>query len=116
MASGLREDEDEDHADEEAGLLRVGAHAGVAHDADGEAGGQGAHADGEAGAQVRVARVGRVVGGVHLAVDDDGGDEAIDAEHAGHDHGDDGAHDHVRAHDAHGADADAGLGGAYIIV
>ena len=49
----------------------------------------------------------RTVGG-----DDDGDDEAVDAEDTGHDHGDDGLHDELGAHDAHGGDADAGLGGA----
>ena len=39
-AEDLCEDEDEDHADEEARLLRRPPHAGVAHDADGVAGRQ----------------------------------------------------------------------------
>mmetsp|Transcript_25580 Transcript_25580/g.76206 ORF Transcript_25580/g.76206 Transcript_25580/m.76206 type:complete len:239 (+) Transcript_25580:39-755(+) len=111
-AQGLREDEDEDHAHKELGLLRVRPHAGVPDDANRQARRQRAHPDREAGGEVRVAREGRVGRRVDLAVDDHRGDEAVDAEDAGHDHGDDGAHDHVRAHDAHGADADAGLGGA----
>ena len=52
-------------------------------------------------------RGGRTVGG-----DDDGVDEPVDAEHAGHDHGDDRLHDELGAHHAHGSDADAGLRGA----
>ena len=46
------ENENEDHSDEEAGLLRGAAHTGVAHDADGEAGRQTAEADRQAGAEV----------------------------------------------------------------
>mmetsp|Transcript_21718 Transcript_21718/g.57972 ORF Transcript_21718/g.57972 Transcript_21718/m.57972 type:complete len:262 (+) Transcript_21718:224-1009(+) len=113
QAEGLGEDEDEDHADEQTLLLGVGAHARVAHDADGQAGREGAHADREPGGEVRVSEVGGVPGrGRHLAVDDDGGDQAVNAEDAGHDHGDDGAHHQVRAHDAHGGDAHARLRGA----
>mmetsp|Transcript_21584 Transcript_21584/g.59021 ORF Transcript_21584/g.59021 Transcript_21584/m.59021 type:complete len:202 (+) Transcript_21584:130-735(+) len=112
QAQRLGKDEDQDHADEEPRLLRVGADAGVAHDADGEAGREGAHADRESSAEVRVARVSRIVCRIHLAVDDHSRDEAVDAEHAGHDDGDDGAHDHVRPHHAHRRDADPRLRGA----
>ena len=35
--------------------------------------------------------------------DDDGDDEAADAEHFGHDDGNDRLHDELEAHDAHGA-------------
>merc|ERR1719296_635443 len=60
----------------------------------------------------RVARVGGVGGRLHLAVDDDRRDEAVDAEHAGHDHWNDGAHDHVRPHHTHRGDPRSGLGRA----
>mmetsp|Transcript_52603 Transcript_52603/g.135781 ORF Transcript_52603/g.135781 Transcript_52603/m.135781 type:complete len:214 (+) Transcript_52603:173-814(+) len=112
QAQCLRKDEYEDHANEELRLLRVRPHARVTHDADGQARGQGAHANGEASAEVRVARVGRVVGGIHLAVDDHRGDQAVDTQHTSHDNRDDGAHHHVGAHHAHGGDADARLGRA----
>lgn len=42
----FRENENEDHADKQLGLLRVGAHASIANDADG-------HARGEAGQAAR---------------------------------------------------------------
>mmetsp|Transcript_84218 Transcript_84218/g.116371 ORF Transcript_84218/g.116371 Transcript_84218/m.116371 type:complete len:227 (-) Transcript_84218:9-689(-) len=112
QTQSLGEDQYENHADEEPGLLRVRADAGITDDADREAGRQGAHAHGEAGAQVRVARVGRVVRRVHLAVDDHRGDQAVDTQHTSHDNRDDGAHHHVGAHHAHGGDADARLGRA----
>jgi hypothetical protein len=48
----LGENEDEDHADEEAGLLGRAAHAGVADDADGVAGSEAGQADSQAGTQM----------------------------------------------------------------
>ena len=56
----LGEDEDEDHADEEPGLLGRAAHPGVAHDADGVARSEPGQAHGQAGAQVHEAPGGRV--------------------------------------------------------
>ena len=48
--------------------------------------------------------------GVDPGGDDDGDDEAVDTEDSSHDDGDDGLHDELGAHDAHGRDADAALG------
>ncbi len=48
----LRKDENEDHADKETRLLRCTAHARVAHDAHGVAGGQAGQAHRQAGSQV----------------------------------------------------------------
>eukprot|EP00444_Apocalathium_aciculiferum_P059724 CAMPEP_0183599652 /NCGR_PEP_ID=MMETSP0371-20130417/179541_1 /TAXON_ID=268820 /ORGANISM="Peridinium aciculiferum, Strain PAER-2" /LENGTH=215 /DNA_ID=CAMNT_0025811721 /DNA_START=140 /DNA_END=788 /DNA_ORIENTATION=- len=109
QAQGLGEDEDQDHADEEARLLRIRPHASIANDADGEASGQGGHANSEAGGQMGIAGVGRVSRGLHLAVDDHRRDEAVDAKDPSHDNGDDRAHHHVRPHDAHRRDANAGF-------
>jgi len=50
----LGEDEDEEHAREELGLLRVGADARVADDADGHARGEAGEAARQAGAEVGV--------------------------------------------------------------
>ena len=44
--------------------------------------------------------------------DDDGHDHAVDAEDTGHDHGDQGLHDHLGSPDGDTADACACLGGA----
>jgi hypothetical protein len=52
----LGEDEDEDHADEQARLLRSPAHAGVADDADREASRETREADGQARAELDEAR------------------------------------------------------------
>lgn len=54
----LGEDQDEDHAHEEPGLLGGAPHAGVAHDADGEPGRQAAQAHAQACAEVQEAPVG----------------------------------------------------------
>ena len=51
----LGENEDEDHAHKQLGLLRVGADAGVAHNADGHAGAQARQTARQAGSKVRVA-------------------------------------------------------------
>merc|ERR1712066_134753 len=107
QTQSLGEDEDEDHANEEAGLLSVGAHASIAHNANGKAGCQGAHADGEAGTEVRIAGVCRVGGCLHLAVDDNCCDQTVDTQHTSHDNWDDGSHHHVRSHDTHSRDANA---------
>jgi len=78
QTQGLGEDEDEDHADEEPWLLGVGPNASIAHDANGQSCRQGAHAHCQSCAQMRVPRVGRVGGSVHLAVDDHRGDEPVE--------------------------------------
>ncbi len=51
----LGEDEDEDHPDEEPGLLRRPPHSRVSHDADGVAGRQAAQAHRKAGPHVHEA-------------------------------------------------------------
>ncbi|CAG5897624.1 unnamed protein product, partial [Menidia menidia] len=51
----LGEDQDQDHAHEEPGLLGGASHAGVAHDADGEPGGQPAQAHTQTGPQTMAA-------------------------------------------------------------
>jgi hypothetical protein len=51
----LGEDEDQDHPDEEAGLLSRTPDPRISHDADGEAGRQTAETHGQSGAQVEEA-------------------------------------------------------------
>jgi len=71
----LGEDEDQDHADEELRLLRIGTNSGVSHDADGQSGSEGGQAYGETSGQVCVSLVGRVfIRFGEVSVDDDGGD------------------------------------------
>ena len=107
------EDENEDHADEQLGLLGVGTHAGVTDDSDGETSGERRETHSEASAQMGITGVLRVRSGlVELSVDDDGGDETVDSQNTSHDDGDDGSHNQVGSHDTHGRDAHAGLGGA----
>lgn len=52
-AEHFREDEDEDHAHEEPGLLGSAPHACIAHNADGKAGCQPAQAHTQASAQLK---------------------------------------------------------------
>mmetsp|Transcript_52137 Transcript_52137/g.135202 ORF Transcript_52137/g.135202 Transcript_52137/m.135202 type:complete len:221 (-) Transcript_52137:41-703(-) len=117
QAESLREDQDEDHADVELRLLGRRAHASVAHNADRNACSHAAEAAREASCEVRVAGERRVLrdatGRRRNAVgDDDGNDEAVDAEHTRHDHGDDRLHHQIRLHHTHRRDADARLGSA----
>lgn len=49
----LSEDEDEDHADKEAWLLRRPPHSRVSHNADGKTGSQSAQADAQPRPQVQ---------------------------------------------------------------
>lgn len=44
--------------------------------------------------------------------DEHSDDQAVDGNDTGHDHGDDGLHDELRAHDGHGGDTDSTLGGS----
>merc|ERR1719197_264388 len=84
QSEGLREDEDEDHADEESRLLRVRTHARVADNSDCESSREGRHADSKPCPKVRIPRVLRVgVRRVQLAIDDDRSDEPVDAKHTG---------------------------------
>ena len=109
----IGENQDQDHTNEEARLLRVGANASVTTDANGQARRKRAHAHSEPCSQVRVSCVRGIFGRlVDFPVDDNRGDETVYAQYASHYYWDDAAHDHVWAHDAHGRDADAGFGGA----
>lgn len=67
----LREDKDEDHAGEQLGLLGVSAHAGVADDADGHAGGEAREAARQTRGEVRVPLEQGVTHGVNCDDDDD---------------------------------------------
>merc|ERR1711879_832986 len=98
QAERLCEDEDQNHAHKEPRLLCVRADACIANDANCQSCCQGAHANCEASAKMRVAGVCRVGCGLHLAIDNDSGDQAIDTQDASHDNWNDGAHDHVWPH------------------
>ncbi len=108
-AKRLGEDEDEDHADEQLGLLRVGPDAGVADDADGEAGGEGAEPRGEPRGEVdgAVEVVVRHRRRVDAGGDDDSDDEAVDPQHSGHHHRHDRLHHQLRPHHPHVRHPDA---------
>jgi len=113
QTEGLGEDENQDHTDEEAGLLSVGTDTGVTDNTDSESGSEGGHTDGQASTEVSESLVGGVLGGlVELLVDDDGGDKTVDSEDTGHDNGNDGLHHQLRSEDTHAHDTHTGLGGS----
>lgn len=112
QGEGLGENEDEDHDDEQLGLLRRGTHAGVSHDPDTDPGSQSRKTIGQARCEMCKAEEVRVATLSDLTDKDNGDDEPVDTQHTSHDHRDDAAHHELRPHDTHRRDTDAGLGGA----
>jgi len=87
----LAENQNQHHPDEDSRLEHVAPHAHVAHDTDCVAGGKTGEADAEAGGQVQEAGEEGVVlagRGSHVASDEDGDDEGVDGDDAGHYYGD----------------------------
>lgn len=78
QGEGLGENEDEDHDDEEFGLLRGGADARVTNDADTDACGETGEADREAGREVGETEVVGVVDFGDVTDEDNRDDEAVD--------------------------------------
>ncbi|TMS36953.1 hypothetical protein L596_003998 [Steinernema carpocapsae] len=103
---------DEDHSNEETGLLGSSADSGVSDDSDSVSGSKTAKAAGEAGGEMGKSLVEGVAsaGGADLALQDHGDDQAVDTNDTGHNDGDDRLHDQLGTHHSHGADADGGLG------
>ncbi len=80
------ENENQNHADEETGLLGRATDAGVTDDADGKSGGQAGQADRQAGAELDEALVERHDLGEAVR-DEHGDDEAVDTDDTGHNDG-----------------------------
>lgn len=87
----LAENQNQHHPDEDPRLQHVAPHAHIAHDTNRIAGSEPREADAEAGGQVQEAREEGVVlagRGCHVARNEDGDDEGVDGDDAGHDDGD----------------------------
>ncbi|GMS98849.1 hypothetical protein PENTCL1PPCAC_21024, partial [Pristionchus entomophagus] len=109
----LKEDEDEDHADEQSWLLGRSSHSGVPHDADGIAGAQAAQPARQPCSQMRESFVEIVFTGARrldLALEHHRDNETVHADDSGHDDRDDRFHDEFGPHHARRADTDRGLG------
>jgi hypothetical protein len=118
----LSEDENQNHTDEELGLLRRCPHTRVTNDADRHTRSQTRETTGQTGPQVAEGPEESVLWHRHSSAatrglldassHHNGNDEAVDTNHTSHNHGNDGLHDELGVHDTHGADAHAGLGSA----
>lgn len=108
----LSENENQNHSDEEPGLLGSAADTGISNNTDGEASGKTGKTDTETGTEVNEARKEGVGIEAQSRGDEDSHDQTVDGNDTSHDHGDDGLHDELRAHDGHGGDSDSTLGGS----
>lgn len=112
QGEGLGENEDEDHDDEELGLLSRGTYAGISNNTNTDTGGQSGQTIGQTGCEMCKAKEVRVATLGDLTDQDDGDDEPVDTQHTSHNHRDDAAHHELGPHDTHGRHADPGLGRA----
>lgn len=87
LTQDFGENENENHADEETGLLSSSTDTSVTNDADGKPGGQTGQTDGQT--STKLDEVGKQRGPLRQAVgDQDGNDETVDTDDTSHDDGD----------------------------
>jgi len=103
------ENENQDHSDEQPGLLGGSSHTGVTNNTNGETSSHTRKTNRETGTELDEAGE---EGGLLLQTvgDQDGDDETVDTDNTSHDDGDNVLDDQVRAEDTHGADTDTSLG------
>jgi hypothetical protein len=103
------ENENQNHADEQTGLLSSSSHTGITDNTDGKASSKTSQTDGQAGTKLNETGVERQVL-LETVGDQDRDDEAIDTNDTSHNDGDNVLDDEVRAEDTHGRDTDTRLG------
>jgi len=103
------ENENQNHSDEQPGLLGGSSHTGVTNNTNGETSSHTRKTNRETGTELDEAGE---EGGLLLQTvgDQDGDDETVDTDNTSHDDGDNVLDDQVRAEDTHGADTDTSLG------
>jgi len=103
------ENENQNHSDEQPGLLGGSSHTGVTDNTNGETSSHTRKTNRETGTELDEAGE---EGGLLLQTvgDQDGDDETVDTDNTSHDDGDNVLDDQVRAEDTHGADTDTSLG------
>jgi len=106
----LSENENQNHADEKLGLLSGTTDTRVTNNTNGETSGKTGDTDGETGTKVDEAVEQRVVS-ANVVGNEDGHDETVNGNDTSHDDGNDALHDKLGAHDGHGSDTGARLGG-----
>jgi len=103
------ENENQDHSDEQPGLLGGSSHTGVTDNTNGETSSHTRKTNRETGTELDEAgEEGCLL--LQTVGDQDGDDETVDTDNTSHDDGDNVLDDQVRAEDTHGADTDTSLG------
>jgi hypothetical protein len=107
----LGENENENHADKEARLLRCTPDTSIADNTDGKTSSETSETDGKTGTELDEAgKEGLLL--AEVTGDEDRDNETIDSNDTSHNDGDDVLHDEVRTQDTHGRDTDTRLGRA----
>jgi len=103
------ENENQNHSDEQPGLLGGSSHTGVTNNTNGETSSHTRKTNRETGTELDEAgEEGCLL--LQTVGDQDGDDETVDTDNTSHDDGDNVLDDQVRAEDTHGADTDTSLG------
>lgn len=103
------ENEDQNHTNEETGLLGGTTDTSVTDNADGETSGETGETDRETGAELNETGVERH-GALDVTRDEHTDDETVNGNDTSHDNGNDTLDQKVRSEDTHGRDTDTGLG------
>jgi hypothetical protein len=104
------ENEDENHADEESGLLSGTTDTGVTNNTDGETSGKTSKTDGETGTELDETSEQRLLLG-KLVGDQDGNDETVNGNNTSHNDGNNVLDDQVGPEHTHGRDTNTSLSG-----
>lgn len=104
------ENEDQNHTDEQSGLLGSTTDTGITDDTDGETGGQTGESYSQTSTEMDEALVQRVLRGrIQRTGDKDSNDQTVDGNDTRHDNGNDGLHDQLRPHHRHGGNTGTGF-------
>lgn len=103
------ENQDQDHTNEESGLLSGTAHTGVTDDADGETSGKTSETDRKTSAELDETSVERH-GCLDVARDEHADHKTVNGNDTSHDDGNNTLDQKIRSKNTHGRDTDTGLG------
>jgi hypothetical protein len=104
------ENENQNHADEQTGLLSSSSHTGITDNTDGKASSKTSQTDGKTRTELNETSVQSHVL-LQIVGDEDRDDETVDTNDTSHNDGDNVLHDEVRSENTHGSDTDTGLCG-----
>lgn len=89
LTQNFSENENENHADEEPGLLSSTAHTSITNNTNSETSSKTSKTDGETGTELNETSVESVVLLAEVVRDQDGDDETVDTDDTSHNYGDD---------------------------